>query len=103
MAAKLQQTTDQWAALALVEDAQSLSSQWRVHFHVPVYLAEFGLLRTSRDDILELLTEVRQDESLTHLEVETYTWNVLPERYRKVDVSVNIARELSWVIDELKP
>ncbi len=36
-----------------------------------------------------------------HLEVETYTWDVLPEQYRNVSVSHAVARELSWVVDQL--
>jgi signal transduction histidine kinase len=36
-----------------------------------------------------------------HLEVETYTWDVLPERYRAVPVSTAIARELKFVVEQL--
>ncbi len=36
-----------------------------------------------------------------HLVVETYTWDVLPARYREVAVSAAIARELDWVKDRL--
>ncbi len=37
----------------------------------------------------------------THLEVETYTWDVLPEPYRSGTVDAAVARELAWVVDEL--
>jgi hypothetical protein len=36
-----------------------------------------------------------------HLEVETYTWDVLPAELRNGDVATNIARELQWVRTEL--
>ena len=35
-----------------------------------------------------------------HLEVETYTWDVLPENMR-TDIVTSIVRELQWVIDTL--
>ena len=37
-----------------------------------------------------------------HLEVETYTWEVLPEELRtRIDDS--IGRELNWVLDQINP
>ena len=43
----------------------------------------------------------RQQPISRHLEVETYTWDVLPAHYRQVDVASAIARELAWVIEQL--
>ena len=43
----------------------------------------------------------KQDAISDHLEVETYTWNVLPEEYRQQSMSKAIARELNWVVDQL--
>jgi hypothetical protein len=37
----------------------------------------------------------------THLEIETYTWDVLPEEYRRMPVVDAIAREMQWVIEAL--
>ena len=36
-----------------------------------------------------------------HLEVETYTWGVLPEPFRSGPVDAAVARELAWVLTEL--
>jgi hypothetical protein len=45
---------------------------------------------------------IQRDTPVTNqLEVETYTWDVLPETYRNAGVSTAIARELSWVRDQL--
>jgi hypothetical protein len=42
-------------------------------------------------------------EGLTsHLEVETYTWDVLPEEYRRESVVDAIARELRWTAEQLR-
>lgn len=51
---------------------------WRVHFHVPVDADRLGPLGTTRPMILEALTTVAELDYAPHLEVETYTWEVLP-------------------------
>lgn len=53
--------------------------EWRVHFHVPVNAETLGPLRTTRDELREALTAVADLDYAPHLEVETYTWEVLPD------------------------
>ncbi|MBT3334122.1 MAG: hypothetical protein HN394_21685 [Rhodospirillaceae bacterium] len=36
-----------------------------------------------------------------HLEVETYTWDVLPEEFRRDDVVTNIVKEMRWAQQQL--
>jgi sugar phosphate isomerase/epimerase len=50
----------------------------RCHFHVPIHLAEIPPLETSREDLLRLLARERAQPSVRHLEVETYTFPLLP-------------------------
>jgi hypothetical protein len=78
--------------------------EWRVHFHVPVHLDEG---RTTQPQLRELLEGVFGGSgALTrHLELETYTWNVMPGALRPdADAALvdGLARELSWLRDELK-
>jgi sugar phosphate isomerase/epimerase len=78
--------------------------EWRVHFHVPVHLDEG---RTTQPQLRELLAGVfGGSHALTsHLELETYTWNVMPGDLRPDgDAALvdGLARELSWLRDELK-
>ena len=75
---------------------------WRVHFHVPVFRAELGPLRGTQPYLRELLAKVRADAISPHLEVETYTWDVLPEEHRRDGVLADVGRELSWVRRELE-
>jgi hypothetical protein len=70
--------------------------EWRVHFHVPIYLDRFGLLETSQADILECVEAVRYDKNVVHFEVETYAWGVLPDELQTPDLATGIAREMSW-------
>lgn len=54
------------------------AQQWRIHFHVPVNAESIGPLKTTRHDLIEALKAVKELEYAPHLEVETYTWNVMP-------------------------
>ena len=71
--------------------------EWRVHFHVPVFLAEAGPFATTRETLVETLALQRAGGISRHLEVETYTWEVLPAALRDVPIAESIARELGWV------
>jgi len=37
----------------------------------------------------------------THLEIETYTWDVLPEHLKTGDITEYVVRELEYVRDQL--
>jgi sugar phosphate isomerase/epimerase len=52
---------------------------WRIHFHVPVNAEQLGPLRTTRSELKQALAAVARLDYATHLEVETYTWEVLPD------------------------
>ncbi len=85
------------AALVTVIDPEELTSQWRIHFHVPIFLEQFGFLQTSRKQILECLKiATREMPELAHFEIETYAWGVLPEELRQARLSDGIAKELQW-------
>jgi hypothetical protein len=75
--------------------------EWRVHFHVPIFLAEIEHFSTTQDFLREILAIHREQPVSAHLEVETYSWDVLPEQDRQDDVATAIARELAWVRDRL--
>lgn len=75
--------------------------EWRIHFHVPIFrrdLPPFASTQAFLDDILALH---RAAPISPHLEVETYTWSMLPAAYRDDDMTTAIARELAWVRDRL--
>jgi sugar phosphate isomerase/epimerase len=78
------------------------SCEWRVHFHVPVFLATMGALETTQRDLEGVLNLIKQRTEPACLEVETYTWDVLPAEYRTLDMTAAIARELKWTRDRLE-
>jgi sugar phosphate isomerase/epimerase len=96
---RLRRHLDLPQALAALGEAHG--AEWRVHFHVPVFLSELTDFSTTQAFLGEILALHRQAPISAHLEVETYTWDVLPERYRQVEVARAIARELTWVIEQL--
>jgi len=75
--------------------------EWRVHFHVPIFLDRLARFTSTQSFIREVLAIHRASPVSAHLEVETYTWGVLPEPFRGGSVDEAVARELSWVRKEL--
>jgi len=92
---KTSRFTDLPDALAL--GSAGGSAEWRVHFHVPLFLAELGPFRSTQDVVAGVIDRQKSRVISSHLEVETYTWSVLPEAYRREDVVPSIAREIAWV------
>ncbi|HVU00361.1 MAG TPA: metabolite traffic protein EboE [Polyangiaceae bacterium] len=76
-------------------------SELRVHFHVPVFLEALGPFRSTQPFLRDLLAALRTTDVSPHLEVETYTFGVLPEEHRLGDVDDAIARELSFTLNAL--
>ena len=73
-----------------------------MHFHVPIFLDRLGPFGSTQSFIREILAIQRAQPVSAHLEVETYTWDVLPEPFRSGAVDAAIARELAWVQTELR-
>ncbi len=80
-------------------------SPWRIHFHVPVHADPTPPLRHSRDDLTQSLATLLGGPTarVDHLEVETYTWSVLPSGAPTSEAALaeGLAGELAWVRDEL--
>ena len=97
---KLIRYSDIPEALKEIEAAQG--SEWRTHFHIPIFLEEMKNVSTTQQFLKDVLAIHKEQPVTEQLEVETYTWDVLPESYKHVGVSSAIIRELSWVCEQLK-
>lgn len=75
---------------------ESLAGEWRVHFHVPIYIQRFGRLEAMQSAILDCLRTLRDLKTEPPFEVETYAWTVLPPELQQPDLAVGIAEELAW-------
>ncbi|MFN8345642.1 MAG: metabolite traffic protein EboE [Spirosomataceae bacterium] len=85
-------------ALAADTDGQT---EWRIHFHVPLFIESYGLLNSTQAAIIQTLDVQKNTPFTQHLEVETYTWGVLPADMQK-PIGESIVRELEWVSEQLK-
>jgi hypothetical protein len=70
-----------------------------VHFHVPIFLERYGALESTQAHLRDCIERVRG--VTRHLEIETYTWDVLPADLKASSVD-SIAREYEWVLDVLR-
>lgn len=82
------------------------NAPWRVHYHVPLHREPAPPLSGTRPVLTELLRALfGGDRPVTdHVEVETYTWTVLPEQHRPAgeeQLAAGIAAELDWCREEL--
>lgn len=69
---------------------------WRIHFHVPLFLEQYGLLGSTQSDIIDTLNLHKSKSFTQHLEIETYTWGVLPKEFQ-APLNESIIREINWV------
>ena len=75
--------------------------EWRTHFHVPVFLDDLGAFGTTRFALEEAL-QMHKDKPLSRqLEIETYTWDVLPDHLKTGDIVDYVCREIEWVHGQL--
>jgi hypothetical protein len=72
--------------------------RWRVHFHVPVFCEGFGELGSTQKSLMRTLACFAERPFTKHLEIETYTWEILPPELR-VNLVDSIEREFKWVLD----
>lgn len=76
--------------------------EWRTHFHVPVFLEDLGDFKTTRFAIEEALAFHKANPLSGQLEIETYTWDVLPDHLKTGDIVDYVTREIEWVRGELE-
>jgi hypothetical protein len=78
-------------------EADPRPAEMRTHFHVPVFLEELGPFRTTRYTVEQALRMHRETPLSDHLEIETYTWDVLPAELKTGDITDYVTRELEFV------
>jgi hypothetical protein len=76
--------------------------EWRTHFHVPVFLDDLGGKFGTTRFALEQALKMHKEKPLSgQLEIETYTWDVLPEHLKTGDIVDYVCREIEWVRGQL--
>lgn len=87
---------DLYKALPEIEDANA--EEWRIHFHVPIFIDTYASFGSTQDMIVRVLDLVKARNFTDQLEIETYTWDVLPPGMKQ-DLAASIAREYEWVLN----
>lgn len=93
------QYPDLGPALAAMDNPDFL--ELRTHFHVPIFTDTYGHLQSTQDEIVKVLNLWKNEAFSQHLEVETYTWDVLPDN-NQLELTDSIYRELDWVVGILE-
>jgi hypothetical protein len=93
-------TVKTYPDLPVVLQERNDFTELRAHFHVPIFLESFDKLFSTQDHILKVLDYLRQHNVSEQLEIETYTWDVLPKELKR-DLSESIIREINWLIERL--
>jgi hypothetical protein len=92
---------------ALIANQQSVThnpqwEEWRIHFHIPFHAPPAPPCENTNDHLLGVLDLLQTTpEICSHLEMETYTWEVLPPELKTQSVVDQLAQEYTWMLAEL--
>ncbi len=97
-------TSPQASAIANPQSAirNPQSDEWRIHFHIPLHSRPTALFDTTADHILGVMDLLQTNPRLcSHIEMETYTWEVLPPELKSRSVVEHLVAEYEWTLREL--
>ncbi len=78
------------------------SSEWRIHFHVPLHAPAGQPFENTNDHLLGALDWLAKNPKVCpHLEMETYTWEVLPTKSKSRSVVEQLSGEYHWTLARL--
>lgn len=80
--------------------AQHLGCELRTHFHVPLFFAGDDTLSATNRDLTPALFAHIQQKGYP-MEIETYTFNILPPALRAGSVVENLIKEHEWVAQKV--
>jgi hypothetical protein len=78
-------------------------AEWRIHFHIPLHSPPTPLFGNTQEHISGTLEALRHEPKLcSHLEMETYTWEVMPAELKKRNVVDQLVAEYEWTLGRLR-
>lgn len=97
-------------ALDNSDHTSEMDEDWRIHFHVPIHESRLAetLLSTTQAQLIDVFDQLAiwpSDRHKPFLEVETYTWQVLPKHLQPQNneqLMDGIYKEIQWVEQHLK-
>lgn len=88
-------------ALDSADRHKEKDSEWRIHFHVPLYFEGQGGIRSTADELSAEVIKEAVKGGCEHFEMETYTFNVLPQEMRSRGLVQSIVAEYDWALEHL--
>lgn len=77
--------------------------EWRIHFHVPLHAPAAPPFENTNAHLLGVLDLLSANPQIcAHLEMETYTWEVLPPELKAESVVEQLAAEYAWTLARLQ-
>ena len=102
-AGTLERYEDLDIALEARESGADKAEEWRIHFHIPLHRSPGAPLASTSDHIQGVFDFLQTHKGVCrHFEMETYTWEVLPDDLGEGDVVNQLVREYEWTLEELK-
>ena len=78
------------------------SEEWRIHFHIPLHSKPTPLFDNTSDHLLGVMDVLKENPSLcSHIEMETYTWEVLPPELKNRSVVDQLVAEYEWTLRQM--
>ncbi len=76
---------------------------WKIHYHIPIHLSELpGGLKAEKEELDAVLGLLRKSpEICTNLEIETYTYSVLPGELGIRPINECMVAEYSYILNKL--
>ena len=75
----------------------------RTHFHVPLFWEGEAPLSSTTNELTPAFLDRLRGGRTSHLEIETYTYDVLPPLLKSSSLVASIAREFQWTLDRIQP
>src|SRR5438874_2253993 len=79
------------------------TTEWRIHFHIPLHSSRTTWFDNTADHITGLFRLLQKNRKLcSHLEMETYTWEVMPPELKGRTVVDQLVSEYDWTLQRLR-
>lgn len=90
-------------ALAAAAHGETVDgTEWRIHFHVPLHCPPCRMFDTTSDQLKATIGVLGAGPAMcSHIEMETYTWEVLPSEMKQRDVADQLVGEYEWTLTQL--
>jgi sugar phosphate isomerase/epimerase len=94
---------ERYRDLNIALKSSASAEEWRVHFHIPLHCPAMEWFDNTTDHLLGVLDVLAAQPGLcAHLEMETYTWEVMPPALKTRSVVDQLASEYDWCLGQLR-